>query len=1160
MATQLLAKAQTFRAADAVNASVASPAAIPNQYILLDNFNRNDTIRPAIPSMGGPAWWNEVEPGLICSVLQTVRIKSNQLELSGCDNNGTTCLFSPTQTASMNMTLANKYPTTFANAAGTMEWYFNMQQNRADPNGFGGGQYGVAFVIGSNTNDPNPSLTKYGYAVIFGESGTTDPIRLVSYNGTSFNSTTFTNILSVPSPAVKTNYMSVKVSFNPCNSEWALTVRDDGAAFADPSTITGVGATAVNSTFTSSNLLWMGMVWNHGSSCSLAKFDNVYIPNVGTKTGTYVWNGIAGTDFQSPYNWTPVRQCINPADKLVFNSSSPANSIITNVPTQTIGQLTVSNNRTVTLSDVAGDGIANTITIGGASGADLQVDAGSSLMLDVSTAAATDALVFDLATGTTASISGILSFNATPGGTRSHRLLAADAGAITVTGTGVIKAQGLSGNPFGNSLPQQTVIFNLGAVYECYSGGDPFALAAPSTKVLFNGGSIYRHYSTTAPSLFGRTYADFESYSTYTVSDGAASVMTVDHFKVPAGVMTITGSSNSQPVSINIKKDLTVTLGAGLNYDPAVASVFSFSGAVSPQKITNTGNIAFGKNLTLRLASTYSTAPQLSIENNIALAGVLDIMQGTIKLNANISLLSRADATASIAPVNGAISYGAGRFVVERFMSGARKAWQLLAVPATGQTVNAAWQEGNAAMGNTVPGYGTLITNNLPGTGFDLIGGTGPSMKLYDTAGSGSWRGINRTDTAIYNSKGYMIFVRGDRSVSATSSPANQTILRTTGKIFEPANPPSAIQVGNGKFESIGNPYPSAIDFSNDAGILKSANIQRVFYCWDPNLGTGLGGYQTFIKGSGTDYTVIPGGGSYPAMGSVWNRIESGQAFFVRSFGGTGTIGFTENAKVAGSSVVTRPGGNAIPGSVAVKTGLYVLSQATRQLDAAMTVAGDNYSNGIDENDVAKLPNTGESISILHKGDTLVAERRGSFRLKDSIQYCLERLRMQDYELVINISGLQASAYRVYLQDFYTGLKTPVSLFQETRIPFAVNTQPASYASGRFMLIFRKNDPHIRSIDNKIKNGELNVYPDPLLAGGNLYISLGKNQPGVYHLSLVNTSGIRVAAKEFNINRTEMPLQWQLPSSVVAGMYNLVIEMPGAVEKVKPVVILHALK
>ena len=504
---------------------------VPDTYILLDHFNRNDSIRPAIPSSGGSAWWVEQEPGLCFSgsALDKIRIKSNRLELSGCTNTNSTCLVDPTEATSMNMT--GKYPTVFSTASATMEWYFNMQQSRADPDGFASGQYGTAFVIGSNTNDP-VAASKTGYAVIFGEAGASDPIRLVSFNGSAFNSTTFTNILSVASPAVKTNYMSVKCTYNPCNNEWSLTVRDDGASFADPSTITGVGATAVNSTFTSSDLLWLGQVWNHGSSCALAKYDNIYIPKVGTNTGTYTWNGTVNTDFQSVYNWTPLRQCVKPTDKLLFNSTSPVSSVLTNIPTQTIGKLTVTNSRTLTLNDVVGDGIVSTLSIAGSTGTDLQVDAGSSLVFDVSSAAAGDAMEISLATGATAGISGSIFFNSTPGVTKSHRLLAADAMAITVNSGGLVKAMALLGNPFGTSLPANTVVFNSGAAYECYSGANPFGLAQPSSKVIFNAGSIYRHYSTNQPSVLGRTYADMEFYENTNVTTGGAAALTVNNIKI----------------------------------------------------------------------------------------------------------------------------------------------------------------------------------------------------------------------------------------------------------------------------------------------------------------------------------------------------------------------------------------------------------------------------------------------------------------------------------------------------------------------------------------------------------------------------------------------------------------------------------------------------
>ena len=1110
---------------------------VPNEYVLLDHFNRNDTIRPAIPSSGGPAWWVEQESG-VCftgSVLQKIRIKNNMLELAACNYNNSVCLASQTQATGMNMT--GKYPTVFSSAAGTMEWYFNMQQTRTDPTGFGSGEYGAAFVIGSTSNDPLAS-NKSGYAVVFGEAGTTDPLRLVSFNGFAFNSTTFTNILSVPSPAVKTAHMSIKVTFNPCNSEWSLTVRDDGASFADPSTVTGVGATAINTTFTSTDLLWLGQVWNHGSACSLAKFDNIYIPKVGAATGTYTWNGTINNDFQLANNWTPKRQCIKVTDKLVFNSTSPASVILLNIPSQAIAQLTVTNNRSVVMKDVPGNAAVSTLTIGGAAGTDLQVDAGSTLSFDVETAAAGDGMVMNLSAGATGLVTGTINFQSTPGGTPSHRLEATDALAISVNSGGNIRALALSGNPFGSSGTQNTVVFNSGAVYECYSGGNPFGLAQPGSKVQFNSGSIYRHYTTNQPSVLGRIYADFENYSSHDINSGGAGAFTVNHFKIISGTVQVTGSLNSLPVNTEIKGDLTVLPGAGLIYNTDVASTISFSGSAAAQKINSTGTLELGRDVTVRLNSSYATAPQLTVETGISIAGVLDLVQGTIRLSADITLLSDSFSTASVAPVTGTIDYGAGRFVVERYIPGHAKAWQFLAVPATGQTVNQAWQEGNAPMVAGTAGYGTIITSNVAGSGFDAIGGSGPSMKTYDTSGAGSWKGITRTDTALYNKKGYMLFVRGDRTVTTISAPATATRLRCKGMIFHPlSNIPPVTSVGAGKFESIGNPYASAIDFSNELGVIKSANIQRVFYVWDPKLGSGYGGYQTFVKGAGTDYTVLPGGGSYPPAGSVYNRIQSGQAFFVRSFSGSGTVQFAEQAKVTGSDLVTRQSnGTGYTGKKLV-TSLYAINGSNRiLLDAVMNEFDEAYANETDELDMLKISNTGETAGLLVRNQVLSVERRKSLQWNDSVPYWLENMKRQDYEFEFNALNIFRPGMKAYLVDRFLQQKTPVNLSGITKIRFTVNDIPGSAASDRFLLVFKKAGTRNLQIDLP---GEISVFPNPV-SDNSLRISFNSFPAGNYTIRIADAFAHIILEQTVSVSGNRFSALLRL-RNLVPGVYNLIV-------------------
>ena len=61
----------------------------------------------------------------------------------------------------------------------TITWAFNMRQTRSDPSGFDSGNYGMAFILGKTTADVTDGV---GYAVVLGQAGSTDAIRLVKFS------------------------------------------------------------------------------------------------------------------------------------------------------------------------------------------------------------------------------------------------------------------------------------------------------------------------------------------------------------------------------------------------------------------------------------------------------------------------------------------------------------------------------------------------------------------------------------------------------------------------------------------------------------------------------------------------------------------------------------------------------------------------------------------------------------------------------------------------------------------------------------------------------------------------------------------------------------------------------------------------------------------
>jgi predicted extracellular nuclease len=170
------------------------------------------------------------------------------------------------------------YNTTLNLNTGTVTWNFNMRQIRTDPAGMGAGSYGAAFILAGTANTTRS--TGNGFAITYGQSGTTDPVRLVEYTaglGTS------TNIITSNTAGLTdfgAEYLSVRVTYTPSTNTWELFLRNDGAAaFADPTTAGLVSqGTAIYSTNTNVPLPLMGAFWNGSTAAAqTAFFDNVSV-------------------------------------------------------------------------------------------------------------------------------------------------------------------------------------------------------------------------------------------------------------------------------------------------------------------------------------------------------------------------------------------------------------------------------------------------------------------------------------------------------------------------------------------------------------------------------------------------------------------------------------------------------------------------------------------------------------------------------------------------------------------------------------------------------------------------------------------------------------------------------------------------------------------
>lgn len=460
--------------------------------------------------------------------------------------------------------------------------------------------------------------------------------------------------------------------------------------------------------------------------------------------------------------------------------------------------------------------------------------------------------------------------------------------------------------------------------------------------------------------------------------------------------------------------------------------------SVSPQIVFN--NLINQNTLGLNINDSLSVYKELLLANNSA-----------INLNADISLLSNKDQTASIGQLgtNANINYGNGRFIIERYINtntkngGHLKAWQLISTPAFGETIFNTWQEkGSKAISN----YGIWITDKSgTANGFDAVS-VAPSMKYYDPV-TNSWVGISNTNINLENAKGYLVFVRGDRQAITTNSSPTPTILRTRGKIYTPQFLPPVSSVLPGKFQCVGNPYASVIDFTK----INTTNIESSYTAWDPTLGGdyGVGGYQTISAAA--NYQAVPGNTSNYNTTSDYRNIQSGQAFFVFNYTSlSGSVSFTEACKLSGNQHLVNRKAEQTNGILFAN----LMTQNNIVLDGNAVSFAAKFSNEIDRNDALKISGVSANFGLKRAGKLLSVEARQEITISDTIFYSLENLSRQEYNLTFVPEKMQPD-FEAYLIDQYLKTESAISLTDTTFVNFLVTEAKESAAPQRFYLIFK---------------------------------------------------------------------------------------------------------
>ncbi|WP_281337212.1 T9SS type A sorting domain-containing protein [Flavobacterium eburneipallidum] len=553
----------------------------------------------------------------------------------------------------------------------------------------------------------------------------------------------------------------------------------------------------------------------------------------------------------------------------------------------------------------------------------------------------------------------------------------------------------------------------------------------------------------------------------------------------------------------------TFTVSSGTNVVTSGNVTIDYKGGTLNNNgtIANTaGTLAFSAPVTFAGTGT-TTTNSLKIEhagtsllnNRINLSGVVEVNNGNLNANNNLTLLSNASGSAVIAPVASGSTIS-GKVTVERFIPLGKRAFRFLTPGVTTDNfISNNWQ------------LGTHITGSTTGAnGFDATLTGNPSLYTYNnqvSSGTG-WTPIaSTTGTNLNAGQGYRILIRGDRNVNINAASAanmnNAVTLNATGSLLTGSilfNSSSAVSVNdttnpttNG-YTLIGNPYVNTVNWNT----LSKVGLTDAYYTWDANLGTAE------QRGRYVVYSTTTG--SSNILSDVNQYIQPGQAFLIKNsvLGVSGQLQFTESDKANGSVISKIADAKATPKA---RLDLQVFENKTitpdaYPMDVAVTVFGTMFTNDTDAGDVAKLSTGAENIAFLNKNASLTIDARPIVTDTDEVLIQLQEFKAaKEYSFRTQFSGFEADT-KAYLADTFLNKYTPLEVQTPTDVAFATTNDVASYAPDRFKIIFQN-----KTLSNETFNVEqVTLYPNPV-TNNQFNITLPAVLKGEVRIQLINVVG-----------------------------------------------------
>jgi len=452
--------------------------------------------------------------------------------------------------------------------------------------------------------------------------------------------------------------------------------------------------------------------------------------------------------------------------------------------------------------------------------------------------------------------------------------------------------------------------------------------------------------------------------------------------------------------NLNIHPGTSVTvvgnfINNGLLVDSG--SVISFAGS-GPQEIGGTSASTF-KNVVLNnTAGSFLSA-------NVNISKELNIVAGTFSSTGyDLKLLSDQNGTARIAPILGDFN---GNITMQRYLPPGSTGWRFLAAPVTGATLND-WQD-------------NFITSGYSGSTYPAF--TFTSIYTYDETVTGisdnGYNGATNATNSIVPGVGYWCYVGPvPLTVDLTGPPVkfNQTFSVS----YTPSGGPS-----EDGYVMIGNPYPSAIDWSS--GAWTKNNINNAIYIWNPALEQ----YGSWVSGTSTN------GGS--------NFIASSQSFWIQTNGTGPSLSCTENIKVSSDPVFLKPS------STPFFDQLRLTIKGNSYKDETLLRFGNGASNGYDTGeDARKLFSSSPQVPGISTQDSTQKDMSINSLppVNSSIHVPVKTIVGITGNYTISVdssSSALPSGYCIVLEDLVTGIQTTLNNFSEYSFTIADTTKAARF-------------------------------------------------------------------------------------------------------------------